>query len=762
MTTKIVVCSNEYKNKQLLDYSLNPSFSSIRYMSKDEFFNHYYYEYDERSYVYLMKKYHFHLDVCKVYLNNMVFIDLEKKYKSKKLLFLQSLKKELIDNHLFTYHSYFKDSIQEIEVHSIYDLDYYQEKVLDYSFQIPDFSFSPTVYEFSSMEDEVNAVCQKICSLIKEGVSLSHIFLVNVREDYYYTLWKMFSYYHIPISIPFQNSIYSTKIVQDYLNDGTLTLDNDMITTKLVSVINKLSILEEDEYKKAIFIDQLKHTMIPSKKYDNAVEIKDLKSSTFQEDDYVFLLGFNLDYAPQMKKDIEYISDKEKEEVDLYTTTYMNQRERKLIPYLISQIKNIFISYPLSSPFQKYYPSILIGDYSLNVIKNYSFTNQYSNSYNQIRYEEMLDQFYIYGEKHSDLELFHSNYPNLYDTYSNKFNGIDKDFYLEQLPVPLTLSYSSLNSYNECKFKYYIKNVLKIDPYEDTFSAFIGSLYHKILSLYQNNNFNLEEEWNRYLERRELTIKDMTLLVRIKKDLVELLDELKKQELICGYNDGLFEKEVRIKIKNDISVEFVGYIDKILYYKKIDDTYFSIIDYKSGFIDTHIEPMKYGLHMQLPIYLYLIHYSKLFDNPIFTGIYYQNILFSYPTWTPTLEEDNKKKYYLQGYSTDKIELLSRFDSTYEDSELIKSMKYNEEKGFGSYTKIMDDNLLYQMLTFTKKHIEDRVDDILNGDFTINPKIVGKDNVSCEFCHFKDLCYMTNEDIIRLPKVEDLSFLGGEE
>ena len=46
------------------------------------------------------------------------------------------------------------------------------------------------------------------------------------------------------------------------------------------------------------------------------------------------------------------------------------------------------------------------------------------------------------------------------------------------------------------------------------------------------------------------------------------------------------------------------------YYQKIEDTYFTLIDYKTGFIDTHIEPMKYGLHMQLPVYLYLIHYSN--------------------------------------------------------------------------------------------------------------------------------------------------------
>ena len=75
-----------------------------------------------------------------------------------------------------------------------------------------------------------------------------------------------------------------------------------------------------------------------------------------------------------------------------------------------------------------------------------------------------------------------------------------------------------------------------------------------------------------------------------------------------------------------------GYIDKIMTYQNISDTYFSIVDYKTGCIDTHIETMKYGLHMQLPIYLYLIQKSNIFDSPIFTGIYYQNILFSYPTY----------------------------------------------------------------------------------------------------------------------------------
>ena len=36
------------------------------------------------------------------------------------------------------------------------------------------------------------------------------------------------------------------------------------------------------------------------------------------------------------------------------------------------------------------------------------------------------------------------------------------------------------------------------------------------------------------------------------------------------------------------------------------------------------------------------------------------------------------------------------------------------------------------------------------------------NIACEFCKFKDLCFMKEQDQKYLDKVEDLSFLGGEE
>ena len=34
--------------------------------------------------------------------------------------------------------------------------------------------------------------------------------------------------------------------------------------------------------------------------------------------------------------------------------------------------------------------------------------------------------------------------------------------------------------------------------------------------------------------------------------------------------------------------------------------------------------------------------------------------------------------------------------------------------------------------------------------------------ACEFCNYKDLCYMREPDQVYLDKVDDLSFLGGDE
>ena len=764
----LVICPNEEKIKILHSLEQQNKLYNIKFMTKQEYLNNYFFTYQDNAILYLMKKYHYKVDVCKVYLKYLYVIDENKIYQNKKINFLQKLKKELIQENLLEYNPAFKEYLKNKKkvVLNYPKLDLYEKKALEVEKKDPVEEKELTVTEYKTMEEEVNGVALKIISLIKKNVDINKIYLTNVTSDYFYTIDRIFSYYHIPINLPRKTPIYGTKIVKDYLKDETLDLEQDnKITKKLVSILNSLVSIKDDskEYHD-LLLSKIKSATLSSEEYQDAIQVKDLDQEDFFDDEYVFVLGMNQDNLPKLEKDTDYISDKDKKELDLYTTDEKNKQAKNSLIETLYKIKNLYLSYKLQTPFQSMYPSSIIEEYKIKVVEPEQDNYSHSNLYNELRLGSKLDTYNRYKEVSPMLKELFTHYNIPYQTYDNSFKGINHDTYLENLPYPLKLSYTSINSYNECKFKYYLNYVLKINTYEDTFAAFIGSLYHKILQLYKYPNFNFEESYQKYLEKRELSLKEKVLLVRLKKELLELLEQEKRQDLILGYNDELHEQKIEIPLKKDIEVIFTGTIDKIMYYKKVEDTYFTIIDYKSGTVDTRLEKLKYGLSMQLPVYLFLINNSKVFDNPIFTGIYYQNILFNYPSFDKKPIEDIKKeRIKLQGYSTDDLSILSRFDPTYENSEVIKSMKYTD-KGFSRFSKVLSDSDVYHIITYTKKEIIKDMNEILQGDFNINPKIYDGKDISCEYCNFKDICYKSQKDVVYLDKVTDLSFLdeGGEE
>ena len=287
---KIIICPNEEKMNILENNELNNELSDIKFMTKEEYLNHYYYEYDEKALYYLINKYKYNIDVAKVYLDNMIYIDLNKDYKNNKINFLKKLKQECLDNNLFIFHPTFKDYIKdkEIEIRNIYNLNKYEELSLNYKEDYPDVELNNKVYKFSTLEKEVNYICTEIINLLNKGISINKIYLTNVSKEYYYILWKLFNYYNIPIEIPFKDSIYTSNIVQNYLSTKELPTENNPTTKKLYSVLNSLSDLPQDDLYEVILKDKLKHTNYSNTKLDNAIRIKDLKQSTFKEDEYVF------------------------------------------------------------------------------------------------------------------------------------------------------------------------------------------------------------------------------------------------------------------------------------------------------------------------------------------------------------------------------------------------------------------------------------------------------------------------------------------
>ena len=267
----LIICPNEEKIKILDNLSKDDKLYDIKFMTKEEFKNNYYFSYDERTIYYLLNKYKLNLDVAKVYLKNLYVIDINKEYSSSKLKFLQSIKKELLENKLLEENNNFKNyiSTKNILVKSYYNLDKYEEEMLNTKLEIPNSILTSKVVECNTLEEEVNHVCLKILDLLNEGIDINKIYLANISNDYFYTINKLFKYYNIPINLDMNNSIYGTKVVKDYLETKTLDLDDKdklPINRKLVNILSALSSLDDNtkEYE-TILIDKLKSTKLSIK-----------------------------------------------------------------------------------------------------------------------------------------------------------------------------------------------------------------------------------------------------------------------------------------------------------------------------------------------------------------------------------------------------------------------------------------------------------------------------------------------------------------
>ena len=134
----------------------------------------------------------------------------------------------------------------------------------------------------------------------------------------------------------------------------------------------------------------------------------------------------------------------------------------------------------------------------MNVIKNPNLSFQISNFFNQITLAKEYDKFYQYGVHSQSLDLLRENYHlNSYRSYQNQFTNLDSKEFLDFLNHHLVLSYSAMDEYYHCGFRYYISHILKIEEEnQNPFYMQVGNIFHYVLSKCLSSDFDFDKTWN--------------------------------------------------------------------------------------------------------------------------------------------------------------------------------------------------------------------------------------------------------------------------
>ncbi len=769
----ILIIPNNIKETILKQIRTSNKNLNIKLFNLEEFIKKLTFDYEERTIYELMKYKNINYSIAKLYINNIKYIENDSnEYKIHNLydiktylnnyLIKDTLFKKLISNKEIIIYGY--DYITEYQKHILNTVNNY--KLINKNYK----NHNHVVYEFDSLEDEVRFIAERISELIKNNVDINKIFISNLDTNYYTVIKRVFKMYNIPINIKEKNNIYETNIGKYFINNLSNNIDdlfnkikekydmndkkNKEIYTKIIDTLNKFYFTNDYISVKDNLINVMKKTYLSNSTYKNAVNEINIENNIIPDDTHVFLVGFNLNKIPITIKDEDYINDDIKPSF-LEKSYYMNIINKELYIKIIKNIHNLTITYKLHHLNESFYPSLLIDEYNLEVIKeNLNYSN-YSSKLNKILLTKYIDNLIKYNEKNKYLDLLYSNYNINYKKYDNKYSTISKEIFYKYLNNTLNLSYSSMDNFYHCKFKFYLSNILKIDDYEDKLSTYIGNIYHYVLSKSFKENFNFNEIVNYYISDNPYpkSYKNDYFINETLKELVNVIEVIKYQNTLGSMNETLYEKKIDVEKPGDINITFKGFIDKIL--KK--DNNIVIIDYKTYKVDVNLNYLPYGLKMQLPVYLYLT--KNLNKDYEIIGFYLQQILFGKfnKEYGKTLKEIKKNNLKLKGYSIGNEDKINLLDTTYTDSELIYGMKLTSN-GFSKYSNTLTKQEIDKLINITDSKINECIRDIKNRDFKINPKMINKQNIGCTYCKFKDICFMTNNDIEELENITDLSYL----
>lgn len=769
-SSSVIIAPSEEKDEFLLWRSSHPSFDFSLY-SIEDVLSLFHYDYDYRAIRFLLAKGHSYSLACDE-LKAIACLD-KNEYSSPKLNSLipfrdELLVKGLLSKKVYPYRSF---ENKNIIYHHLVNASPLSDKLgeghnMSMSFDLQEERRTPTIscFKFEDKYEEAHYLLNRIAEDIASGTSPNDIYLAGVDENEAVLLGDLAPKFHLRINFPSFRTLFESNAyhlfrniyLEKGLKEALAFLSTSHENSGDLRAINEFSQQFEGAFATKEEMVNLLDSIALTKKagvaiYSPAINV--LEGYFAPKGSHVYILNFAEGLFPSSHRDTDYLSDKEKDEVSLYTSLEENAQKSYELDRLISSPEVTYISYHLSFDGKTLPAPLASGDQpKLSTIVPLLLTKEYGEEALPFFEASLLDKEKFLGEEDPRLPSLKKTFPIPYLTYSYLSEPISS----LAIPAQISLSASSLKSYYTCNFAYFLSYLLDADSSENNFGSYLGNVAHKVFQRLYDDDFSFDKVFQESCAscltsyEKKLTAKEEVLLFKIKKDLENAVNFYKNHESSEKMQlSGKPKTEYHFVLtpKESPSLRLTGSIDKVVI---TADKYLTLVDYKTSTQDHFDEKLlPYGLSLQLPLYSYVASVDSTFKDKTLLGLFIGHVLDTNPNSTKdkSLSERRENFYKLDGVFLDSKEGMASLDATYQSSDFIKGCNLTNtgewnKKGLRARNEKTMKEYGRQALQFAL----DALQGIRKGLFPINPKKIGNGFSSCDFCPFRDICYRKEEDI----------------
>ncbi|MFA5603454.1 MAG: PD-(D/E)XK nuclease family protein [Bacilli bacterium] len=546
----------------------------------------------------------------------------------------------------------------------------------------------------------------------------------------------------------FLKNLYS--YLETFNINSKINIDNSDTWTSFIKILDSVdSVYGEESLNLTMLKDTFKYMfnkVSTNTNYLDEVLVGDTSIINTLNPKVVFFIGVNEGVVPKKFSSNILINNLELSKYYLNYPKFNDVLIDKLNTFLaiLSPSDQIFVTYhKVSKNGSKTNPSPIIKKLKdmyqdVNVIRadeqvyNISLPNLTYTSFLTYDNENLKKQLKDYFNNNEDYKKFNNlidNIPRFYNVSNLSNLQLDK----------LSLSASSIDSYNYCNFKYFCQYILNLKEKETLVydnrivGTYIHYMFEKLISsgATRDNINGLLKFW----KQEFTTTMELKLTKTIDYMFGKLNDSINELWKIIydDINENKFKPkylELNMSESKDFYQLVLKYLDVPIYLRGIIDrvdlnnNYVRVIDYKTGSKEINLNDIINGLNLQL--FIYLLYLKKANKNLIPSGMFYMPSLVKYDS-----NGFSNKGYRLSGMILNDTEVINSLGgeniNNYIDAYTRDKFKENV---------LIEPDDLDMLLEYTEKSINKTAKNILSGQIEIKPF---KEKKLCQYCPYQAIC-----------------------